>query len=102
MKKFTNIVLYAIEGGARRPLISVGAQDDRFALARVQHAASQEYRRCDAAGVPHSELKLVRETRAADENRTLTFAEYCEVDPATGADVGESHPEIGPLFEVKK
>ena len=99
----TNVVLYAVSDGARRPLLSlhvtgsrprvvgketIPAQPDETknraaAAARVMAAMTREQIRCDAQGLAHSSFKLVRESRAANEAGQQTDARFVALDPLT-------------------
>lgn len=106
-KAVSNLVLYAVSGQERRPLISVHPDDPKEKLspleiaAKVNAAAVAEFSRCERSGAPHPRLKFVRETRAADEAGRLTVAEYCECGP-DGRDAGEVKPALDEIFSEGK
>lgn len=82
MSKATNVVLYAVEGGERRALLSLDKAAKNGA-AKLQHAATKCFADAEKRGVPYPELVTVRETRAADENGRITESNFLELDMAT-------------------
>lgn len=93
-KRAVNLVLYA---GKDRPLASLDVSDP-FLAAKVSAKASQYFAHCSASGAHPADLKLVRETREADEEKKLTFTEFAECDPTTGKVVGKLVKELDDIF----
>lgn len=105
--KVTNLVLYAVAEGARRPLVSLSVSDEKApklsaleVSAKMNAACVAEFSRCERQGVPHPALRFVRETRQADEQGRLIFSEYCDVDQQ-GRDDGTPVQELDALFAAK-
>jgi hypothetical protein len=93
-----NLVLYAVENGVRRPLISL-PEDGSFTLAKISHKVSEAMRRAELQGVDHPDFKLVREERESDESGvTIVSAAFVELDPVTLKTVGKVFSRLPDLF----
>ena len=99
----TNVVLYAVSDGARRPLLSlhvsgsrprvvgketIPAQPDETkdraaAAARIMATMTREISRCEAQGLPHSTFKLIAESRSSNEAGQQVDARFVALDPIT-------------------
>lgn len=92
-----NLVLYAIEQGVRRPLISL-APDDPLASAKFTAKIANEMRSCEQRGIPLSGFKAVLEERTADEGGKIIGANFTEIDPHTGDNIGGVKHDLEQLF----
>lgn len=95
-----NLVLYAIENGERRPLISLDP-GDKLAASKFTARIANEMRNCDQRGVSLPDFKAVLEEREADESgKVVVKASFTEVDPHSGDNVGKAVAELDQLFAV--
>jgi hypothetical protein len=93
-----NLVLYALENGERRPLISL-TEDDDYANPKISHKVSAAMRDAELRGVAHPKFKLVREEREADESgATIVRAAFVELDPVTLKPRGKIFSRMAELF----
>lgn len=79
MKTVTNVNLYAIEAGARRPLKSLDPKD-KFIGAKVAALVGAELRSATQRGVPDPDFKLISESRTANEQGIIVSAAFVELD----------------------
>jgi hypothetical protein len=92
-----NIVLYAVENGVHRPLVSCDP-DDASRFFKVSAAGTEYARIKTAQGVPLSPLQVVLEERATDAGGvTLTKQEFTLLDPASFAALGKPATELSAL-----
>lgn len=95
-----NLVLYAVENGERRPLISLDPAD-KLAAAKFTARIANEMRHCEQRGVSLPDFKAVLEEREADESgKVVVKASFTEVEPHTGDTVGKAVTELDKLFAV--
>lgn len=93
-----NLVLYAIENGERRPLLSLDP-DDHLAAAKFIARMANEMRACEMRGVALSDFRAVREERTADEGgKFVISAKFTEVDPHSGDDIGKALNTLDEIF----
>jgi hypothetical protein len=97
-----NLVLYAVENGVHRPLLSVSPDDEsKFFLVSARGAEFAREKAFQGVAVPP--LQLVREVREADaDGRTLTKQEFTLLDPATFAPRGKPVKELSKLLTKGK
>lgn len=95
--KSANVVVYAVGDGARRAIASVVFGSENAAM-RVQHAASQEFARCEKSGVAPSRVVVVLEERTSNEAGQQTGERFTPLDSATLKPIGEARRELAPLF----
>lgn len=100
-----NLVVYLFGGISPdktpilKPLFSCDANDSLAQvkiIARVGNALTDS----DKRGVPHDEIRVVREYREADEGGKLTHTEYAFYEPVSGAD-GKTSPSLTALFSTE-
>lgn len=94
--KTTNIVLYAVDDGVRKPLASYGG-DDALALTKAAGKIGVACDDCERRGVKHSDFVIVRETREANEGGVQTSAKFEQLDSA-GA-VLRTESDIDAIFK---
>ena len=99
--KTSNVVLYAVNDGKARPLISADANDSA-APAKVQHAASAEYSRNEKSGVPLSRLVAVLEVRESNEAGQQIGATFTPLAVPSLDKNGETVRDLGALFADKE
>lgn len=97
-----NIVLYAVENGAHRPLVSCDPDDDSRSF--KVNAAGTEFARIKAAqGVDLPPLQVVLEERETDASGiTLKKQEFTLLDPVTFAARGKPVSELAKLLKKAK
>jgi hypothetical protein len=97
-----NIVLYAVENGSHRPLMSCDP-DDESRFFKVS-AAGAEYARVKMAqGVPVPPIQVVREERETDAGGVmLAKQEFTLLDPATFAARGKPSKTLAALLKPAK
>jgi hypothetical protein len=96
-----NLVLYAVEHGVHRPLVSCDPDDDSRVF--VLNSAGVEYARVKRAqGVAVPPLQVVREERETDAGGiTLTKQEFTLLDPATFTARGKPVKNLADLAKAK-
>jgi hypothetical protein len=81
-KPTTNVNLYAVEDGVRRPLLTL-APDDAVASAKFAAKIGDAMRLADARGVSHPDFVIVAESREADEGgKVILRASFTMLDAA--------------------
>lgn len=94
-----NIVVYAVENGVPRPLVSCSPSDDNKHFV-VMAAGSDCVRVASLRGVPAPQLRVVLEEReTGPDNLTLAKQSFTLLDPATLAAVGKPSGDLARLLK---
>lgn len=95
-----NVVLYAVENGERRPLLSRGGDETANGV-HIAARMADEIRQCSARGVTAPEFVITSEEREADEGgATIVLSEFQELD-ASLKPVGKMFNRIDALFAAR-
>jgi hypothetical protein len=100
MKTATNVNVYAVEGGERRPILSL-SPDDPMAAAKVVAKMAIALRDHEQRGVPHPDFVIVKESRSTGaEGGPVLEASFQILDANLDA-IGKPRETIGDCFPVK-
>jgi hypothetical protein len=97
-----NVVVYRTRKDATgamhlQPLASFDPADPMLS-AKMTYAAIREYRENDLAGAEHSDIRMVLESREADEGGRITKSDFQEI-ALTAEPKGKSVSVLSDLFK---